>query len=278
MTCSDVCTRLVALLYDEVDDDDRASLAAHIEQCGECRAAWSELRSLSSVLDRWTAPTPMGIAERVLAALALREARVARAHAATLGFQHLIAFVLAGALAAALSLLLVAGGSHQDESPLKLGLVGAFWTALYGGVGLLTRFGRYRRLALVAGVAAGVSVLAAPVLSMPTVIEACRRWLEAAQASVALNAAIVLAGALYAATPMFFSGAVGTRVRPGRVVHEALSLAGVYALLLAPSVYLQCHALTLNLTAPWVAGVLLGTCLGSVGGVAVAARVRPVAA
>lgn len=278
MSCEDVRARLVDLLYAEAGDLERASLAAHLEQCGECRAAWSELRSLSSAFDRWTAPAPMGIAERVLAALAVREASAARAHAATLGFQHLLAFVLAGALAAALSLLLVAGGAHQDESPLKLGLVGAFWAALYGGVGLLTRFSRYRRLALVAGVAAGVLVLAAPVLSMPTVIEACRRWLEAAQASVVLNAAIVLAGALYASTPVFVSAAVGTRVRPGRVVHEALSLAGIYALLLAPSVYLQCHTLTLSLTAPWVAGVLLGTCLGSMGGVAVAARLRPVAA
>lgn len=278
MSCRDVRARLVDLLYAEVEDHDRASLAAHLEQCGECRASWSELRSLSGALDRWTAPAPLGIAERVLAALAVREAGAARAQAHALAFQHVLAFLLAGAAAAGLSLLLVAGGAHQGESPLKVGLVGALWTALYGGAGLLTWVGRYRRLALTAVVAAGLSVVLAPALSMPAVIEACRRWLEAAQPSVLLNAAIVLAGALYASTPVFLSGAVVTRVPRGGAVHEALPLAGVYALLLAPSVYLQCHTLTLSLTAPWVAGVLLGSCLGSMGGVAVAARLRPVAA
>ena len=278
MSCRDVRARLVDLLYAEVEDHDRASLTAHLEQCGECRAAWSEFRSLSSALDRWTTPAPQGIAERAVAALAVREARTARAHASALAFQHVIAFVLAGALAAAVSLLLVAGGLHQEQFPLEVGFVGAFWTALYGGVGLLTRFGRYRRLALTAALAAALSVLAAPALSMPAVIEACRRWLEAAQASVLLNAAIVLAGALYASTPVFLSGAVVTRVPRGGAAHEALPLAGAYLLLLAPSVYLQCHTLTLSLTAPWVAGVLLGSCLGSMGGVAVAVRLRPVAA
>ena len=278
MSCRDVRARLVDLLYAEVEDHDRASLTAHLEQCGECHAAWSELRSLSSALDRWTAPAPQGIAERVLALLAVREAGAARAQVRALALHHLLAFLLAGVAAAGLSLLLVVGGSHQEESPLEVGVVGALWTALYGVAGILTRVPRYRRLAFAALVAAGLSVLLAPALSMPAVIEACRRWLEAAQASVLLNAAIVLAGALYASTPVFLSGAVVTRVPRRGAVREALPLAGAYTLLLAPSVYLQCHALTLSLTAPWVAGVLLGSCLGSMGGVAVAARLRPATA
>lgn len=279
MSCRDVRARLVDLLYAEVDDDNgHASLTAHLEQCDGCRAAWNELRSLSSTLDRWTAPVPMGIAERVLAMLAVREAGAARAQVHALALQHLLAFLLAGAVAAGLSLLLVAGGSHQGESPLKVGVVGALWTALYGVAGILTRVHRYRRLAFAALVAAGLSVLLAPALSMPGVIDACRGWLEAAQASVLLNALILLAGALYASTPVFLSGAVVTRVPRGGGVHGALPLASAYALLLAPSVYLQCHTLTLSLTAPWVAGILLGSCLGSIGGVSVAARLRPVAA
>jgi len=282
LKCSEVQSSLVELLYEEIDAEARAHLLAHLNGCGECQERWSHLQALSAAVDRWTTPPhPRGIAERALVRIAserAREREAAEVYQPAMAIQHLLAFLLAGAAAASLSLLLVAAGSLHEESPLKIGAVGALWTALYGAVGFLTLHGSHRRLALAGLIGAGLSVLFAPVLSMPAVIEACRRWLEAAQASVLLNAAIVLAGALYASTPVFLSGAVITRVPRGGAVHEALPLAGAYLLLLAPSVYLQCHTLTLSLTAPWVAGVLLGSCLGSMGGVAVAVRLRPVAA
>jgi len=277
MSCADVRNRLVDLLYAELREEDRAVLSAHLEHCAECRAAWLELRSVSSALDRWTVAAPEAIAERVLATLAIREAEAARAQRPAMSVQHFLGFLLAGAAATAVSLLLV-GSTHPEDTPLKLGLVGVLWTALYSGATFLTQHGRYRGLALAALLAAGLSVLFAPVLSMPAVIEACRRWLEAAQASVAPNGVIVLAGAVYAATPVFLASATVTRVWRGRILSDAVNLAGIYGLLLAPSVYLQCHPLALSLIAPWVAGVVLGSFLGSAAGVSVASRLRPVSA
>ncbi|MBI2466856.1 MAG: zf-HC2 domain-containing protein, partial [Candidatus Rokubacteria bacterium] len=272
MSCSDVRALLVDLLYGELDEDDEARLSAHLERCADCGAAWLELRSVSSALDRWTAPAPRGIAERALATLAVREAAATRAHNPALAVSHALGFLLAGAAAAAVSLLLISGAPPEQPTPVTVGLAGALWAVLYAGAGLLTQHGRYRQLALTALIAAGVSVLGAPVLSMPAVIEACRRWLEAAQGSVALNGVIVLAGALYAATPVSLSSAFVTRSRPRGVWADAARVAGLYGLLLAPSVYLQCYTMTLSQAAPWIAGVLLGSVLGSTGGITVASR------
>ncbi len=274
MSCAEVRARLVDLLYAELGEEDRSRVTAHLEGCVECQTAWSELRALSSALDRWPAPAPAGIAERVLATLAIREADAAR-RAQQPAMAHLLGFLLAGAAAASLSLLLLGAGAHPGETPLKAGLVGALWTALYGGANFFIQHKRYRRLALAALVAAGLSVLLGPVLSMPAVIEACRRWLEAAQASAVLNIVLAVAGTLYASTPVFMSGMTITRARPGKIMSDVLRLAGAYGLLIAPSVYLQCHTLTLSLIAPWVAGVVLGSFLGSAAGISVASRLRP---
>lgn len=278
MNCQDVRARLVDLLYAELPEEDHAGVSRHLEQCPDCQAAWLELRAVSSALDRWTAPAPRGIAERVLATLAIREAAAARAQGPVAGVMHLLGFLLAGAGAAALSLLLLGGGAHPGDTPLKVGLVGAAWTALYGSVAFLARHGRHRRLALAALIGAGLSVLLGPVLSMPDVIEACRRWLEAAQVSTSLKLVLLLAGTLYGAAPVFVSGAIVTRTRPSGMMLDGLQLGGAYGLLIAPSVYLQCHALALSLIAPWVAGVLLGALVGSTLAVSVASRLRPVSA
>lgn len=278
MSCAEVQARLVDLLYAELGEDDGAAVRTHLERCAECRTAWLELRSVASALDRWPVPAPRGIAERVLATLAIREAEAARTEHPTTAARHLVGFLLAGAGAAILSLLLLSGGAHEGDTPLKIGVVGALWTVLYGGASFLLQHRRYRGLALAALIAAGLSVLLGPVLSMPVVIEACRRWLETAQGSVALNVVLALAGALYAAAPVGVSSAIVTRGGPAGIWGDGVRLAGIYGLLLAPSVYLQCHTLALSLIAPWVAGVVLGSFLGSVAGVSLASRLRPVSA
>ena len=272
---------LVDVVYEEGGTEERDRVLAHLEECRECRERWSQLHAALAAADRWEVPSPpRGIAERAFARVATDWAREARSSAGdppVVAFLHLLGFVLAGAAMAGLSLLFASVAREGAEHPLKLGLVGAVWTALYGGAGLLALYGRYRRLALTALIGSGLSVLVAPLLSMPAVIEICRS-LEVAQASVVVDAALVLAGAMYAATPVFLVGATVVRARPRRVVADAVGLAVVYALLLCPSVYLQCQALELSLIASWVAGMLVGSWLGSVGAASIASRLRPLSA
>ena len=117
-------------------------------------------------------------------------------------------------------------------------------------------------------------MLATPVLSMSSVIEALHRWGEPAEMALALDAVVLLAGILYALTPSFVSGAGISRGTRATALADASWLAVFYALLVAPSVCLQCQHLAVHLTVAWIAGMLAGAFLGSLGGVWVAARLH----
>ena len=58
MSCSKVKGRLVELLYDDLDDEDRVEIKAHVDNCDECRGDLEALRGgheLLRLLDEATA-------------------------------------------------------------------------------------------------------------------------------------------------------------------------------------------------------------------------------
>jgi anti-sigma factor RsiW len=271
MNCSEVQASLVDLLYEELGVEERSRLLPHLEACAECRERWSRLQALSAAADSWTPPPiPRGIAERALVRVASEQVRVSRRQGLHLPAHRLVATVLLGAAAAVFSLLLVAGTVAKESPPLILGLTAAVWSALYGGVLLLAQQDRYWRLGLTALAGAGLSLLLAPVLSIPAVIEACWQWLQAAQGSASLNLLLFVAGVAYAAGPVLASGVMVKQSGDGGVLERGLRLSGLYGLLVAPSIFLQCLPLALSVTAPWMAGALVGIFAGSLG----ATRVR----
>lgn len=279
-------TMLIDVVYDECATEDHGRVLAHLEECRECRKQWAELRAVLVAADRWAIPSASpGIAERALARVASERARSSPADRPPILLQHPLGLLLLGAAAASLSLVLVSTGVHEEAaSPLMIGLVGVLWTVLYGSVGRLTLHRKYHHVALAAMLGSGISLIVTPVLSMPAVIEASRRWIEAAEASSLLNVTVLLTGVLYASTPAFASSLTVTRAsrftRASRsaVLSDATWLAGIYALLVAPSVCLQCQHLALSLTVAWVAGMLLGAFLGSLSGVSLGTRLRPMTA
>lgn len=274
MKCPET-TALVDVLYEECASEDRGRILTHLETCQECQEQWSRLRAVLAAADRWAAPSPTpGISERALARIAAERARSSPADRPLIASQHLLGFLLFGVAAASLSLLLSSGVHEEGVSPLTIGWVGVLWTALYAGVGLLTLHGKYRRPALAALVGSGISLLATPMLSMPAVIEASRRWVETAQASSLLNGAVILAGVLYASMPVLVAGATTVRGSRSTVLADAARLAGLYALLIAPSVCVQCQHVALGLTVAWVAGMLPGAFLGGLVGASLSARLR----
>jgi anti-sigma factor RsiW len=263
MNCSEIQAFLVDLLYDELAAEMRSRLLAHLEGCSECGERWNRLRALSAAADQWTAPPlPRGLAERALARVASERVREASREWRGLAPNQILQGVLLGAGAALVSLLLIVGVSDRQLAPLSVGVVGVVWTALYAGLLLTASYARVRPVAWSALSGAGVALILASPLSIPSVVEACARLLQAAPGSVLFSLLLLVFAAGYTAGPLLVGGFAFGRPRPGSRLKDGATLSLLYVLLIAPAVYLQCLQLPLNVTAVWMAGTIAGAWLG----------------
>lgn len=262
MHCQDAREWLIDRLYGELQGEAEGELEVHLAGCEVCRGEWDQLQATATALDGWTAPPPpAGLSERVLARLARRRAEAAERRLPVVRLERVIAAMLGGTLAAAASLLLVSGSVSPSVSPLELGLLGALWATLYGGVFVLLQFREVCALARTALTGTGLSLVLVPLLAIPGVVEACRRLAEAVAAgSGPAGLAIALGAVVYTAVPVLIGGALFGG-RTGRVT-DGLLQGALYGLLIAPAVFLQCLPLPLNVTALWMAGAILGAALG----------------
>lgn len=263
MKCPEVEAALVDLAYEQVDAEQRLQLSTHLERCEACREARGRLQMVLAAVDRWTAPPPpRGIAERVLARIADERARAGRQGWPRISPVQILKCVPLGAGAAVVSLLLVVGMVEGHATPLSAGIVGALWTALYGGILLATGHEGLRSVAWSALVGAGIALVLVPPLSIPSFVQACIRWLGAPAESPGVGLPLLALAAAYTAVPLVVGGAVLGRPRRGHRLADGAALSLLYALLIAPAVYLQCLPLPLNLGAIWMAGAVLGAGLG----------------
>lgn len=267
---------LVDLLYDEVESEERSRLLAHIEQCGECLERWARLCSLSAAAERWTAPQPpRGIAERAIARVASERAREAGRSWADRAPAQLLPRLVLGAGAAVVSLLLVIGVAGRQVTPLAIGVLGVVWTVLYAGLFLSSSHSRLRPIARAALAASGVALILVPPLSIPSVVEACARLVQAAPESVSFSLLLLLVAAGYTAGPLFVGAVAFGEARSSRRPKDGATLSLLYALLVAPAIYLQCVALPLDVTALWMAGALIGAAASGPLGLRAATWLRP---
>jgi len=275
MECDTVYERLVERRYGDLSARARDELASHLEGCEACRHDAASLDELVSTLDRWRVPDP----PPRLASLAVersvnqpRHPSVAEARPGRVVFP-----IGLGLAAAAFSMILVVGSLPRLSIPaLSLGVIGAVWAATYGAAfaQALHREPGMRTIARTALLGAGLAVLAAPVLSIPSVVEACRQLFAGARGSVGLNLLLFVAGGLYTGIPIFVSAAACGWPREGTSVARGSGQAGLlFAILIAPAVYIQCAALALGLVATWMAGSLLAAVAGPTAGVWVATRI-----
>ncbi|MCK5149110.1 hypothetical protein KAR48_20315 [bacterium] len=58
MKCHDMPEILVALLYGDIDADQKALAEKHIDTCDACRAEWNELKKTAATLSEWEDPEP----------------------------------------------------------------------------------------------------------------------------------------------------------------------------------------------------------------------------
>lgn len=267
MNCGEVQNRLIDNWYGELADNEVTQVRGHLEECEACRKEASLLHALSSALDRWEIPaTPPRLAEQVIARLGQEAEATARRAFAT---RAVLPFLF-GAGAAALALLLLAGPAteHGITTPLAFGLLGALWTVLFGG-SFLVAFevtSQVKLLARTALLAAGLTLLFTPVLSIPTVVEACQSWLGGAKGSIPLNLLLFLTGSLYTAVPVFLASFALGRDGEGPPARPGFGSGLLYLLLIAPAIALECASLTLGIMATWLAGALAGAVAGGPAG------------
>lgn len=277
MNCRTVQASLVDLLYEELDAEGRSRLLAHLEGCDGCRARWRRLQSIAAAADGWTPPPlPRGIAERALARVAVERAREARRTGPHLAPGEILLRVALGAGAALVSLLLVVGFVDREVTPLAIGVLGVAWTLLYSGLLLTASHVMLRPIARSALAGAGIALILVPPLSIPSVVEACARLVQAAPGSVAFAMLLMVVAAGYTAGPLLVGGLAFSRGSQGAPRAAGARLSILYALLVAPAVYLQCLALPLNVAVVWLAGAILGVALAGPTSVGLAAgRARP---
>ncbi len=265
MNCREVQASLVDLLYEELDAEERVTLLAHLEGCGACGERWRRLCALSAAADQWTPPLiPPGIAERALARVATERAREAQGAWPQLSPEDVLRRVALGAGAALVSLLLVVGLVEREATPLAIGALGVVWTGLYSSVLLMSSHARLRPIAWAALTGAGATLILVPPLAIPSVVELCARLVralvQAAPGSLSFGLLLVVVAAGYTAGPLLVGGFAFGRLRPGggTWLADGATLSILYALLIAPAVYLQCLSLPLNVIALWMAGAVLG--------------------
>lgn len=263
MDCQDAREWMIDRLYGELPE---TRLESHQAGCEACREEWDRLQAVAAVLDGWTAPPPpAGLTERVLARLARKRVETAERRLPVVRLEGAIGAMLAGALAAGISLLLVSGTTTGWVSPLELGLLGALWTMLYGGAFILVQSKGFGVLARTALTGAGFSLILVPLLAIPDMVEACRRLADAVAAGSGPAGLVIALGAVaYTAVPVLIGGTLFGGERTGRI-QDGLRLGALYGLLIAPAVFLQCLPLPLETIAAWMAGALAGAALGGLG-------------
>lgn len=274
MECDKVYELLVERRYGHLQGRVQDALASHLERCEACRIEAASLDELASTLDRWQVPDP----PPGLAALAVERSFNVPRHPSAAEARPARVFVPLGLglAAAALSMILVVGSVSRLSIPaLSLGLIGAVWAAMYGAAfaQALHRDLRMRTIARTALLGSGLVVLAAPVLSIPSVVDTCHHFFAEARGSFGLNLLLFITGGLYTGIPIFVSAAVCGRALETTSVIRGDGHAGVlFAILIAPAVYIQCAALALGLVATWMAGSLVAAVAGPTAGIWVATR------
>lgn len=256
MNCEDGQERLVDLLYDELDAADRVSVVAHLEACPACERRWRQIRAAAAAADGWSAPpVPRGVAERALARVTAGPDTTWTPMVSPAG---VAGRVLLGAGAALLSLLLVAGVASRETTVVGAGVLATVWTVLYAGLLIVSQHPSIRGLSRAALIAAGASLLLVPATTIPGVVEACERWVQAARGSVPMAVILMVIAAGFTAGPLVLGALAAPRESAREGIADGLKLSGLYALLIAPAVALQCVALPLATTSLWMAGALVG--------------------
>lgn len=278
MTCEQIQQSLATYLNDELSQTQRSMVENHIKGCTNCSAALRETQEVCQALEVWDdQPVPMDLALSI----------TNKAHAAItpeIGSSttekvfkwwqpgSIPVMPLGLGLAAALLSAVIVGTRSDYEllHPIALIAAGALWVVLYSLVFSLFSIGQksghapmkfFAQATLVAG---GMFLLLTYVNPVPDSITFCSNYYltQPIVERVSIGGSYFLFGGLYALIPMgmaaFFSA---HRKEKSPLLHGSIA-GGMFALLLAPSIIMQCAPFALGVLLGWFGGAIVGSIIG----------------
>ncbi len=277
MTCTEIQQRMLASILDGAEPGHDAAVKAHLADCTGCRSALREMTVAWQALETLPEyPVPPSTKRAVLRRAREAVAPPGRAllsglRAWLLDWRNPVLPILMGLLTTSVFALVLE--LHMDLSlipPLGLTLAGAMWTGLFAlvfylfSMGMRQREHSWRFLAQTSLVAIGIFFIITVFSPLPHSVRFCSNFnlTQPLMERLSIGGAYFVFGVVYALVPM----AIGAFVAAGRYAGHPLlrgSLAGgVFMLLLAPAIFLQCAPFALGVVLGWFGGALLGSLIG----------------
>ncbi len=286
MQCQELHTVVPRHLAGELTREEQGAFEAHLAQCAKCAEEAQSLAAAWQALEAWPEqPVPQAAITRILSTAREAVGGLEPARAITWAplrslARPLGAFVMGLVAAVLTGLILSSRLDLADLHPLSLTFVGSLWTGVYGVIFYIllsagkTEASSWREFAQASMTAVTLFLLFTLVSPVPTSIHFCSHYsvTQPIIERLSVGGSFFLFGALYALVPM----GVAAYFSASRSRHPFArgSLAGgMFVVLLAPSIYLQCAPFALGVLLVWFGGALLGSVLGGVLGFWVRYRV-----
>jgi hypothetical protein len=281
MTCEQIQQYLTTYFSRELSQAQRIRIENHVEDCTRCSAELHETRQAWQALEDWNdEPVPMDLALSI----------TKKAHAAVTpevsssttgkvfkwwhpGASGSIPVMPLGLGLAAAFLTAVIIGTRSDYEllhPFALIAAGALWVVMYGLIFSLFSIGqksghtRWKFLAQAALVAGGMFLLLTYVSPVPDSITFCSSYYltQPFIERLSIGGSYFLFGGLYALIPMGIAAFFSVhRKEKSPLLHGSIA-GGLFALLLAPGIIMQCAPFALGVLLGWFGGALVGSIIG----------------
>lgn len=274
-TCQQFQQELVALLAENLSPEQKSQIERHTQTCSACAVELDELRNAWQSLDIWQEqPLPNALATSIVeqAHAAVQTPVVATAVRKRWNERFLpiapfgMGLVTAIATAAILSLRVNLDLIH----PLGLTVAGALWTGLYGLVFYLFSIGRrqeetsWKFLGQASLVAVGIFLLLTFLSPVPSSVRFCSNYAltQPFVERLSIGGTYGLFGFFYAMVPMAIASYFSAKRCGNSPILRGSLAGGVFVLLLAPSIFLQCAPFALGVLIGWFGGALAGSVVG----------------
>lgn len=276
-TCQEVQPALVALLTENLSSQQKSQMERHFQTCSACAGELAELQKVWRSLEIWQEqPLPNS-----LATLIRQEAR-SKAKVGVhskwqlvtplwqLATRHPVRPFGIGLVTAIVSAAILSLRVNFDLiPPVGLMVAGALWTGLYGLMFYLFSIGQqqepsWKFLAQTSLVAVGIFLLLTVISPVPSSVRFCSNYAltQPFVERLSIGGAYSLFGFFYAMVPMAIASYFSASRHGNSPILRGSLAGGMFVLLLAPSIFLQCAPFALGVLIGWFGGALVGSVVG----------------